>query len=110
MRYLLVLLLLSGCSVFQHQKVVFMQHKDIVAAILAPDQQMDMQLDGEALDRQKMTIDIDIFFDDEMKALKNKKSFKDSFPIADVDLRYRDTPIKKQWNGTCTAFAGVAAL
>jgi len=27
-----------------------------------------------------------------------------------ADYRYRDTPIKNQWNGTCTVFGGVAGL
>jgi C1A family cysteine protease len=31
-------------------------------------------------------------------------------PDRNVSLRHRDTPVKNQWNGTCTSFATVAAV
>jgi len=41
---------------------------------------------------------------------KKEKSEQSEKASLGVDYRYRDTPIKSQWNGTCTTFGGVAGL
>jgi C1A family cysteine protease len=53
-------------------------------------------------------IDNRVFFG---QTVKHKKKIVPTFKgQAEVDLRHRDTPIKSQDNGKCSAYAGVAAM
>jgi C1A family cysteine protease len=58
--------------------------------------------------------DFDLLIGESIKKKIQNRSF--TYPLIDwgpdrvVSLRHKDTPIKQQWNGTCSSFATIAAI
>jgi len=67
-------------------------------------------LTKEELERQSNLINKEIFFVNKPISVKTFKWMPSKQKDGTVDLRGRDTSVKSQDNGKCTAFAGVAAL
>lgn len=66
---------------------------------------------GSVDQRRANLVPLDTFFGNNYKLEKtlSREQFTER-NRAGVDYRERDTPIKQQWNGTCTAFGGVAGI
>lgn len=109
MKSLVIFLLFVSGSIYGAD---FFSHKEIVSRM------------GESINSKSIRSSID---SDEMRRRANLSSMKDllgkdyknvnQVKAGHVDLnrkgadyRYRDTPIKNQWNGSCTTFGGVAGL
>jgi C1A family cysteine protease len=129
---ILFALCLVGCSVFvketpkqKSQPIVkFMEKDQIFAELNAMSKTKYLQKDDQLTDadkeRLKKLIDLNNFFPkgvikklEKQKKLKFQsanKNAKEYAPQMQVDMRYRDTPIKSQDDGKCTAFAGAAAM
>ena len=72
---------------------------------------MDSPLTEADKERLGKLIEPDIFFAHEKSVVETKSQKDSSFQgSAEVDLRSRDTSVKSQDNGKCTAYAGVAAI
>lgn len=109
----------SGCST----SLVFLKHAEIV-------NQMNSQFDTkgyslrDSIEDDEMTrranlSSMEQLFGDDLNKLKEKKKkeriLMRSYGVIEkvrlgADLRNRDTPIKNQWNGTCSTFGGVAGI
>lgn len=74
----------------------------------SPEQVQTRPLDDDAIWRKSNLTSLPVFFRD--LPINNIKLVGDIQSTSDVDLRNRDTPIKTQDNGKCTAYGGVAAL
>lgn len=112
MKFLMLFVFLFGCAT--HQKL--MKHSEIVKSINSTTEKGDQKTryDDDYINRKnnlipdKDFIDFKHFSGLERNFVKAKNI--DLSKFKGIDLRYRDTPVKRQWNGTCSTFAGVAAL
>ena len=114
----LMVLLLTGCSV---SSINYMNHEDIIKRMkeISEKSLEKSSIDSEEMRRKANLIPLEDLFGEDFKKLKEKKN-KDKLlmkaaPVEEkmrigVDYRFRDTPIKNQWNGTCTTFGGVAGI
>ena len=118
---LVCLILFTACSNYEPkiestnilipQKPVFLTKAEVFDELkqLSSMKYMDAPLTVDDKERMGKLIDPDVFFHRDLKTEKKmtKLTFKGE---GEVDLRNRDTAVKSQDNGKCTAFAGVAAL
>jgi C1A family cysteine protease len=114
---LLMLFIIASCTAPDvakkgEPKPVYMSKAEIIAEVSALSKtkalQASEQYSPADLERLNNLIDNRIFFGQRIKHKKNKPmQFKG---LAEVDLRHRDTPVKAQDNGKCSAYAGVAAI
>jgi len=116
---LVLMLVLVSCTskVTKDEKVTkFMSHEEIVQAFNQDFKVMDEGLDAAAKDRESQLVPIDELIPLHIKKDSDKKNamkMMEARSLADrkgADLSDNDTPIKKQWNGTCTAFATTAGM
>ena len=110
----------TGCST--NTTDGFTSHEEIV-------EQMNSKLDSERdergsiddaeMRRRANLMPLEDLFGEDFEEMKKKKKQKriliksvgmEEKARSGADYRYRDTPIKSQWNGTCTTFGGVAGL
>jgi len=105
----------TGCST---SSVDYLTHEEIVAQMVEDPEGNEERgsIDPEEMRRKANLIPLEDLFGVDFDELKKKKKGK---PVKEergersrqgVDFRNRDTAIKSQWNGTCTAFGGVAGL
>jgi len=109
-----VLLNITGCST---SSVDYLTHAEIVEQMKeTPTTEERGSIDPEEMRRKANLVPLEDLFGVDFDALKKKKK---GVPVKEereerarlgIDLRNRDTSIKSQWNGTCTAFGGIAGL
>lgn len=112
---------LTGCSL---ETDGFTSHEDIVKQMNGKQDSVRDErgsIDEEEMRRRANLMPLDELFGKDFEELKNKKKQKrllikstatatEEKARSGADYRHRDTSIKSQWNGTCTAFGGVAGL
>lgn len=108
---------IEGCSIPEKEPSPaaskFMNRDEIMEQINAftEKDEMDGPLTEEEKKRESNLIPDKVFLNDMPSQIKSFT--REEITAADpdqVDLRYRDTKVKSQDNGKCTAFAGVAAM
>lgn len=124
-----------GCALFESTKkndtikeeilispTQYMSHKDIVKQFNTKNEKSRSNdvLGNEALAREKELFPLDKVIDKAtQERIDRRKKLKENEKSNDVaayeehkgkDLRFRDTPIKQQWNGTCTAFGLIGVM
>lgn len=111
MKYLVFLLFLAvGCVTVQETNdSPFMGLEEIKEEMNSPSIEESSILTVEERERESQLIPLDEFWDEE-PALDNNSTSSVLNLKQSVDLRHRDTSVKKQWNGTCTTYAGVALM
>ena len=118
---LLILVSLVGCSstieyrqeMPEFEETEFMSDEEILEELRLNDsgEEMDLPPTVEEIERELNLIPDEDFLKDVPSIPKEFTT--DEIPTDapySVDLRYRDTPVKSQWNGTCTVFGGVASI
>jgi len=114
---LVMVALVTGCST---TSVDYLSHEEIVAQMVEDPEGTEERgsIDPEEMRRKANLVPLEDLFGEDFAALKKKKKKKGT-PVGGgqgerarfgVDFRNRDTSVKSQWNGTCTAFGGVAGL
>jgi len=103
----------TGCST----SVSYLTHDEIVAQMVEdPDGTEERgSIEPEEMRRKANLIPLEDLFGVDFAALKKKKKMANRSERGErarpgVDYRSRDTSIKSQWNGTCSAFGGIAGL
>jgi len=98
----------------------YLSHEEIVSS-MTDTKSASLQkssMSDEEMRRRSNLIPLKDLFGDKLDELEKKKKDKnikannltEEKERKGADLRGRDTPIKSQWNGTCTTFAGVGAI
>jgi len=93
-----------------------MPKEDIVQQLMEREQEeFTASYDQETLVRKENLVPMDKLLKKGRNALQESDVKQDNSQQQmalqnEYDYTYRDTPIKSQWNGTCTAFASVAGL
>lgn len=126
-----LLIILASCETSRDSVIIkepiiteptqYMSAEEVRHAFISAEQKdsprtffMEEPLTDEEVERKKWLKKDDEFFPAEIRKTLNKPKSRTleikELDFDDVDLRKWDTPIKKQWNGTCTTFAGVAAI
>lgn len=114
-----VLFLLASCSLepLKEENLVYMPKEDVLKEMekFSEDSVMDEPLTVEDREREKHLVpDNEFISKKEQAKMMNfmSEQVQGSYPegVLEVDLRSRDSEIKHQDDGKCTAYAGTAAL
>lgn len=117
---ILLITLLTGCSTVPSS--YFLTHEEVVERMReAPEQEERSSIDSDEMRRKANLIPLEDLFGEDFEELKNRKRLRklnkenkgrqeEVFSRSGADFRYRDTSVKNQWNGTCTAFGGIAGI
>jgi len=105
-----------GCST----STLYMSHNEIVEKMEEVSEVKKEKGDRDPDERRRMAnlIPLEDLFGDDFGEITKKKKQKTILMKSDfleknrigADHRNRDTPVKRQWNGTCTTFGGVAGI
>lgn len=107
-----------GCS----SSTKYLPHEEIVKQMNSEDKILGIEekdsIDSEEMERRANLLPLEDLFGDDLKDIKKRKQqervmMKAGFEEKSrqgADYRNRDTPVKSQWNGTCSTFGGVAGI
>jgi len=108
---------LTGCS---KSSDPYLSNEDIVKQMKDSSNESSERssVDTDEMGRKANLVPLEDLFGKDLKEIKNRKKQDKILMKANLvekerlgaDFRNRDTPIKSQWNGTCSAFSGVAGL
>lgn len=111
-----ILLLCLTASNIMSQEPGFLTRNEILLDLSKPEPLLEKTLDADAQERLKNLIPHDkLLPPGELSEIESgvKSGLVEGVPEnapKQVDLRHRSTPVKSQWNGTCTAFGLTAGL